>query len=82
MRGIVGYLGKGDSVTKISTGLKDLKYRGYDSVGGALVDVPSIGAIEPMVANVAMLLFAYHVANLKGRNVDMPLNLAKTVTAE
>jgi glucosamine--fructose-6-phosphate aminotransferase (isomerizing) len=44
--------------------------------------VPDIGALEPLVANVYWQLFAYHVANTKGRSIDRPRNLAKSVTVE
>jgi len=44
--------------------------------------VPSAGVFEPLVANVYWQLFAYHVADLKGRPIDKPRNLAKSVTVE
>ncbi|GGN23740.1 glutamine--fructose-6-phosphate transaminase (isomerizing) [Halarchaeum nitratireducens] len=46
------------------------------------LDVPEIGEMSPLVANVYLQLFAYHVANLKGRAIDKPRNLAKSVTVE
>lgn len=36
----------------------------------------------PVLATVPLQLFAYHVAVAKGRNVDQPRNLAKSVTVE
>ncbi|MFB6078504.1 MAG: glutamine--fructose-6-phosphate transaminase (isomerizing) [Halarchaeum sp.] len=45
-------------------------------------DVPSLGEMEPLVTNVYLQLFAYHVANSKGRAIDKPRNLAKSVTVE
>jgi len=45
-------------------------------------DVPALGIAEPLVANVSLQLFAYHVANEKGRPIDKPRNLAKSVTVE
>ncbi|GKZ14662.1 glutamine--fructose-6-phosphate transaminase (isomerizing) [Haladaptatus sp. T7] len=45
-------------------------------------DVPSIGLMEPVVGNVYLQLFAYHVAKEKGRDIDKPRNLAKSVTVE
>jgi glucosamine--fructose-6-phosphate aminotransferase (isomerizing) len=47
-----------------------------------VIDVPAIGRMEPFVANVALQLFAYHVAKKKGRNIDKPRNHAKSVTVE
>ena len=44
--------------------------------------VPDVGVVEPLVANVYLQLFAYHVANEKGRPIDKPRNLAKSVTVE
>ncbi|OYR42870.1 glutamine--fructose-6-phosphate transaminase (isomerizing) [Halorubrum sp. Hd13] len=44
--------------------------------------VPDVGVVEPLVANVYLQLFAYHVANKKGRPIDKPRNLAKSVTVE
>jgi glucosamine--fructose-6-phosphate aminotransferase (isomerizing) len=45
-------------------------------------DVPECGPLEPVVANVALQLFAYYVADAKGRPIDKPRNLAKSVTVE
>ncbi|MEF8894605.1 glutamine--fructose-6-phosphate transaminase (isomerizing), partial [Halodesulfurarchaeum sp.] len=47
-----------------------------------LFPVPEAGILEPVVANVYMQLFAYHVARLKGRAIDKPRNLAKSVTVQ
>lgn len=38
--------------------------------------------ISPIVYVVAVQLLAYHVANLKGTDIDQPRNLAKSVTVE
>lgn len=38
--------------------------------------------IEPILQNVLGQLFAYHLARLKGREIDRPRNLAKSVTVE
>jgi glucosamine--fructose-6-phosphate aminotransferase (isomerizing) len=46
------------------------------------VDIPDIGRMESLVANVALQLFAYHIAKNKDRNIDKPRNLAKSVTVE
>ena len=48
----------------------------------ASFEVPDLGAVEPLVANVYLQLFAYHVANEKDRPIDKPRNLAKSVTVE
>ncbi len=38
--------------------------------------------IAPIVYNIPLQLLAYHVAILKGTDVDQPRNLAKSVTVE
>jgi glucosamine--fructose-6-phosphate aminotransferase (isomerizing) len=73
--------------------VKEVESRGAPVIGLAssdvgrsfcdhVIDVPAIGRMEPLVANVALQLFAYHVAKTKGRNIDKPRNLAKSVTVE
>ena len=48
-----------------------------------LLEVPDIlNCLEPLLSVVPMQLLAYHVAVKKGLNVDMPRNLAKSVTVE
>lgn len=39
-------------------------------------------ACAPVVTAVALQLFAYHVARLRGCEIDQPRNLAKSVTVE
>jgi glucosamine--fructose-6-phosphate aminotransferase (isomerizing) len=54
-----------------------------DPARGALLRVNSGGnLIAPMVFTVPLQLLAYHVAVLKGTDVDQPRNLAKSVTVE
>jgi glucosamine--fructose-6-phosphate aminotransferase (isomerizing) len=43
---------------------------------------PAPMLIAPIVATVALQLLAYHMADLKGNDVDQPRNLAKSVTVE
>jgi len=43
---------------------------------------PSSRELLPFTFTPALQLFAYHVARLKGTDVDQPRNLAKTVTVE
>ena len=50
---------------------------------GALVKVASGGnLIAPAVFTVPLQILAYHVALLRGTDVDQPRNLAKSVTVE
>ncbi len=47
------------------------------------IELPeTIDCLEPLVATVPLQLLAYHIAVNKGRNVDQPRNLAKSVTVE
>jgi glutamine---fructose-6-phosphate transaminase (isomerizing) len=52
-------------------------------VADEILEVPaSHHLIQPIVNVVPLQLFAYHVADRKGCDVDQPRNLAKTVTVE
>ena len=42
----------------------------------------TIYALQPILSVIPLQLLAYHVADLKGFNVDQPRNLAKSVTVE
>ena len=58
-----------------------------DTVISKLVDdcieLPeTLECLEPLIATVPLQLLAYHVAICKGKNVDQPRNLAKSVTVE
>lgn len=47
------------------------------------IKVPStIEMLSPILTTIPMQLFAYHLAVLRGCNVDQPRNLAKSVTVE
>jgi glucosamine--fructose-6-phosphate aminotransferase (isomerizing) len=48
-----------------------------------LIPIPdTIEILTPILATVPLQLLAYHVAVMRGCNVDMPRNLAKSVTVE
>ena len=59
---------------------------GLDEAGEgclATIEMPSVHPlIVPLVYSVPMQLLAYHVACVKGTDVDQPRNLAKSVTVE
>lgn len=62
-------------VTEGDTGLKEL--------ANDVLEIPkSHPAVAPLLAVIPLQLLAYHVALLKGCNVDQPRNLAKSVTVE
>ena len=45
------------------------------------IDAPE-NAVAPIIFNIPLQLLAYHVAVIKGTDVDQPRNLAKSVTVE
>ena len=54
-----------------------------DGVAHHVLRVPRTPELfSPVVVSVPMQLFAYHVAKLRGCDVDQPRNLAKSVTVE
>lgn len=47
------------------------------------LEIPEVPeCLTPIVASVPLQLLAYHIALLKGKDVDQPRNLAKSVTVE
>ncbi|NTX04973.1 glutamine--fructose-6-phosphate transaminase (isomerizing) [Myxococcus sp. CA051A] len=57
-----------------------------DQVGGLadhVIRVPAACALlAPVIATIPLQLLAYHVAEMRGNDVDQPRNLAKSVTVE
>ena len=48
-----------------------------------MIYVPStLPALQPLLSVIPLQLLAYHVAVLRGCDVDQPRNLAKSVTVE
>ena len=60
--------------------------KGDDAAASAVTDALTIPAtsaeIAPIASVVALQLLAYHVARLRGCEIDQPRNLAKSVTVE
>lgn len=55
----------------------------FGDIGAHIINMPVVPAIvAPIVYSIPLQLLAYHVAVLKGANVDQPRNLAKSVTVE
>ena len=56
------------------------------ALSGARVTVLEVApvdkAVSPIIYSVPLQLLAYHVALIKGTDVDQPRNLAKSVTVE
>ncbi|MFZ0430367.1 MAG: glutamine--fructose-6-phosphate transaminase (isomerizing) [Acidobacteriota bacterium] len=56
---------------------------GLDGLANHVLRVPRTSAlIAPIPTAVVLQLFAYHIARLRGREIDQPRNLAKSVTVE
>lgn len=48
-----------------------------------IIEIPEVPeAVSPIIVSIPLQLLAYHIAVKKGCNVDMPRNLAKSVTVE
>ena len=53
------------------------------SMAAATIEIPTVDAfVAPILYTIPVQLLAYHVAVLKGTDVDQPRNLAKSVTVE
>jgi len=53
------------------------------SVADHVFDVPRVDELlSPIVNVIPLQLLAYHIADIEGKDVDQPRNLAKTVTVE
>jgi glucosamine--fructose-6-phosphate aminotransferase (isomerizing) len=59
---------------------------GDHEAAAVMDDIITIPACDPLIATiptaVALQLFAYHIARLRGCEIDQPRNLAKSVTVE
>ena len=90
---VIAILTDGTAAEKTVHNVKEVESRGAPVVGvtseptltsdvDTVFEIPACGPLEPVVANVVLQLFAYHVANEKERSIDKPRNLAKSVTVE
>jgi len=69
---------KGNVIAVVTKGDKLLKEMAND-----VMEIPkSHPAVAPLLAVLPLQLLAYHIAVLRGCNVDQPRNLAKSVTVE
>ncbi len=85
-----------DLLEKLKSNLQEVRARGgelyvFADAEADVEDKPSVNvfnvaptedAIAPIVFTIPLQLLAYHVAVLKGTDVDQPRNLAKSVTVE
>jgi glutamine---fructose-6-phosphate transaminase (isomerizing) len=59
----------------------DSKFHAQENVH--VIEMPRVGSlVAPIIYTLPLQLLAYHVAVLKGTDVDQPRNLAKSVTVE
>ncbi len=69
---------KAPVIAFVSEGERDL-----GNVADAVFTIPDVPALlSPVLYTVALQLLAYHIAVLRGTDVDQPRNLAKSVTVE
>jgi glucosamine--fructose-6-phosphate aminotransferase (isomerizing) len=69
---------KGKVIAVVSEGNRDL-----DNMVDHVIEVPeTIEPLSPLVNTVPLQLLSYHIAVMRGCNVDQPRNLAKSVTVE
>ncbi len=68
----------GRIIAIVTEGDKEVK-----ELASFVIEIPeTIGSLAPLLSVIPLQLIAYHVAVVKGLNVDMPRNLAKSVTVE
>jgi len=93
---IVVVAAKDHLIEKVKTNLQEVRARGgqvylfadpifssLSSPGVTFLTLPEVPALfAPIVYSIPLQLLAYHVAVLKGTDVDQPRNLAKSVTVE
>jgi len=82
--------------TKVLSNIQEVKARGADVIAVATQGDEEIATLadhvlyvpetpelfSPVVVTVPLQLFAYHIAKIRGCDVDQPRNLAKSVTVE
>ena len=93
---VIAVAPRGDLLDKVKSNLQEVRARGgallvladaeagfRDEPGVTVVGMPHGAELtDPIVYTVPLQLLAYHVAVLKGTDVDQPRNLAKSVTVE
>lgn len=61
----------------------DKRTEDLEKISDYIIDVPSTHSkVFPLLASISLQLLAYHLAVLRGCDVDQPRNLAKSVTVE
>ena len=87
---------KNSSYEKVVSNIQEVKARGghviaivsegdtdVKEMAEYVIEIPQTGeAFVPLLATIPLQLLAYHIAVMRGCNVDQPRNLAKSVTVE
>ena len=87
---------KNSSYEKVISNIQEVKARGGHVIGivtegdtevkamaDYVIEIPQTAeAFVPLLATIPLQLLAYHIAVMRGCNVDQPRNLAKSVTVE
>jgi glucosamine--fructose-6-phosphate aminotransferase (isomerizing) len=87
---------RGKSYEKVLSNVQEAKARGgriislvtwgdtkTPEMADRVIEIPDVhDLIQPFLTSVPLQLLAYHIADLKGTDVDQPRNLAKSVTVE
>jgi glucosamine--fructose-6-phosphate aminotransferase (isomerizing) len=87
---------KDELLEKLQSNLNEVQARGGELIifsqentklhvanDATVITIPAVDAIiAPIVYTIPLQLLAYHVAVIKGTDVDQPRNLAKSVTVE
>ena len=81
---------------KVLSNIQEVKARGgkvialvtdgdttISKIADEVIELPeTLECLEPLLATIPLQMMAYHVAVCKGKDVDQPRNLAKSVTVE
>lgn len=69
---------KGRVIALVSKGDETIR-----KIADEIIELPdTLECLEPLIATIPLQMLAYHIAVCKGKNVDQPRNLAKSVTVE
>lgn len=93
---VVAVAPQNELLEKLKSNLEEVRARGgqlfvfadeqaklTDGEGVKLINLPHINeCLQPILYTIPLQLLSYHVAVLKGTDVDQPRNLAKSVTVE
>jgi glucosamine--fructose-6-phosphate aminotransferase (isomerizing) len=93
---VVVLVSKGITFDKIMSNVEEVKARGgkiiavtpkiskeIESKADTIIKIPENNSfLMPILFTLPLQLLAYHIAELKGTDVDQPRNLAKSVTVE